>query len=637
MAQTAQSAVEEWFAAIGVAPDYRTMHFWQGDGNPNAAYEINFDGGYIDRSHVKAFVRDNTTGVSHTVTLRFETASMIRVSEVVPATSTLCVYRDTPKNQPLALFVDGAILNAANLDRNAKQSVFAVAELLDGFDATNSMAEEAITRASQALAASQQAGIDAAAAKAAATAAQASATAAAGSASAAQTAAGNAASLAGTANNNAAHALDVANGIDAKATQALTQSAAAVTTANGIDGKATQAQQDAAQALATINNVASNALLDDGSKRYKSLVSKDKSATPIADGFTLSQLGSILSLKFANAVSSIIRFYSDAVRVTGVLQVTDVNDAIYQQLTTGGSINYASWSQVSNKRLGGSPRFEWHWEGTTAVMAYIDTNSSWHLAQSNGAGAVVANRMSVTSEGNIKSGFTGNTLYVTPGRAAFVGGTRAQMGIGDFYKLASFEFNTGGIGGVTYGLENYFGVLRQSAQQAGTSFILGCSDGLQWTKNWIFSATGEMYSPANSNNWKMEPNGYLKGTAYGTAMYIHQWCLNMFAPISDARVKDIVGPATKRALDYVEKVEFVEYDFKEEYKSLGGDHIDVGVTVQQLMDINPAFGKVAVTYKSDGTIADETLTLNTANLIAVLLKSVAELNAEVKELKNARA
>lgn len=257
MAQTLQSAVDVWFASIGTAPDYKTMHYWEGANQ--SEFDINFSGGYISREHVKAFIRNDTTGVANPVALTFLTASRVSVATPVPVGSTICIYRDTPKNAPLALFVDGAILNSVNLDRNAKQSVFAVAELLDRFDATNAMAEEAILRASEAKVAAAQAALDAASAESKVAIAQAAAT-------SAEASAQSAAALAGTADTNASAALSVANGIDAKATQALSNSSQAVATAqdaeavaNAIDSKATTALSQSSAAVATANTALTTA------------------------------------------------------------------------------------------------------------------------------------------------------------------------------------------------------------------------------------------------------------------------------------------------------------------------------------------------------------------------------------------
>ncbi|QDH46328.1 putative tail fiber protein [Aeromonas phage LAh3] len=639
MPQTAQSAVEEWFAAIGTAPDYKTMHFWAGSGQ--STFDINFAGGYIAREHVKCFIREDATGRTVDVSLTFVTASRVTTTNPVPVGWTICIYRDTPKNAPLALFVDGAILNATNLDRNAKQSVFAVAELLDRFDATNSMAEEAILRSSEAMAAAQaaqakatQAAADAATAQAAATSAQSSATAAAGSAS-------NAAALAGTANTNSNHALDVANGIDGKATQAINTANAANSTANGIDAKATQAQTDAAQALATINNVASNVLLNDGSKPFYALKSKDQAPTPLSDGFSFYQWGSEFLAKWGNITTPIYRYAYNIFRFCVPIQVVNGSDStkVYHEISgTSGTINNVGYHQISVAlNQGTAPRFELHRNGSWATLQHIDSSGNHVLSTSNGAGSTTGTRALFPPDGRVLSNYALNSPFTYYGAAAFMGGERNPCGVGDLFRMISQSYNTGGTGGFTYSLDNYIGILRNGTTAADTAFVFGHTDGGSWTKYWRVHASGELYSPENANRWYIQPNGCFWGTGYGNK-YIHEWASQSFAPISDARVKDITGPATKRALDIVEQFEFVEYDFKEEYKDdFGTEHIDIGVTVQQLMEINPVFGKAIATYRDDGSVLDETLSLHTVNLIALLLKSVAELNAEVNELKNARS
>lgn len=635
MAQNMQSAVEVWFASIGTAPDYETMHYWAGTGQ--STFDINFAGGYISREHVKAFIREDDTGVTSTVSLTFQTASRVVTSQPVPVGWTICIYRDTPKNAPLALFVDGAILNAVNLDRNAKQSVFAVAELLDRFDATNAMADEAILRSSQALivaqaaeATSAQASADAAEAKQDANIAQGAATSAADSAS-------TAATLAGTANANANHAVTVAEGIDAKATQALATSNDANTTANGIDAKATQAQTDAAQALATINAVAGNALLDDGSKRFKSLASKDIAPAPLTDGFTIFQWGADMVHRWGNITSSIFTYaYNKFQFMVPVRWVDPANpNTIHHDISNLGNINNVAYMSVTNRHPGGSPRYELHRVGEHASILHLTPTGATTLSSSDGYGNILATQMQVISDGRIVPGYGVSSGFNYYGAAPFQCGERSNFTPGEHTRLISLSYNTGGTGGATYAVDNYLGVYRNGTSAENNTFVLGMTDGNAWTKTWYFAANGKLSSPAqNSSRWFFESNGHLWGTGYGN-QYIHEWASQNFAPLSDARVKDIVGPATKRALDYVEQMEFVEYDFKEEFKDFGEHHIDVGVTVQQLMEVNPAFGKLIATYGADGAVVDEVLSIHLTNLISVLLKSVAELNAEVKLLKNA--
>lgn len=258
MAQTTADAIRDWYAAIGTNPDFKTMHFWPGDGS-TVTFDINFDGGYIDRSHVRAFVRDETTAATTAISLTFDTGSRVRIATPVPVGSTICVYRDTPKNQPLALFTDGAILNASNLDRNSKQAIFAASELLDRFDASNAMAEEAILRASEAKTAAEGAAFAANSAENSASVAQQAAVVAQQNATEAAADASNALSIANSANTTA-------TGIDGKATQALTTAGDAVTTANeakttaeGIEGKADTAISTANSAVGTANTAVTKA------------------------------------------------------------------------------------------------------------------------------------------------------------------------------------------------------------------------------------------------------------------------------------------------------------------------------------------------------------------------------------------
>lgn len=95
-------------------------------------WDLNFSGGYIRREHIKAYV-EGPTGSTTPVTLVFEGPNTITVEPPVATFSTLVVYRDTPKGTPLVDFSDGAIINEANLDLLAKQSVFVAAEMVDRF------------------------------------------------------------------------------------------------------------------------------------------------------------------------------------------------------------------------------------------------------------------------------------------------------------------------------------------------------------------------------------------------------------------------------------------------------------------------------------------------------------------------
>lgn len=280
--------ITEWFMEPSVRANYRTMVYYPGAGQDT--FDINFEGGYINRSDVKAFmVKDDTRDrVNLGVTFVGGSTSRVKVSQVVPKGWTVCIFRDTPKAKPLAQFTDGAIINEKNLDRNAQQAMFAVSEMVDRFDSTVDSVESALKEVYEANQKSEQAIKTANEAKVIAQGAvqtansavtkadQAISTANTASSKAdgaiktaneaksiaqgldAQIKAANATSAkavetANQANATANNALKVANGIDAKATQALNNSTTALNTANGVDAKATQAQKDAKEALEKAN------------------------------------------------------------------------------------------------------------------------------------------------------------------------------------------------------------------------------------------------------------------------------------------------------------------------------------------------------------------------------------------------
>lgn len=279
---------QEWFNFPGTKDNYRTMVYYPGTGG--STFEFNFEGGYINQQDIKAFmVKDDTRDIEY-LTLTFKGPNTVQTNKPVPTGWTICIFRDTPKAEPLAKYQDGAVITAENLDRNAQQAMFAVSEMVDRFDSTVSQVDialkavyEATQTADAALAEAKKATGIAQGAFVTADAAKATANAAAGTANAASQRAEQAAqtaidakntansldgqiksanATAQAANQTAADAKRIAEGVDGKATQAQSDAAAAVKTAteakqiaNSIDAKATQAQKDAAEALRKANEV----------------------------------------------------------------------------------------------------------------------------------------------------------------------------------------------------------------------------------------------------------------------------------------------------------------------------------------------------------------------------------------------
>lgn len=118
-----------------------SVNRFPGDGS-TVTWNLNFSGGYIRREHVKAYA-EAVSGTQTAVTLDWTGPFTVTVTPAVPSGSTLVVYRDTPKDAPLTDFSDGAIINEANLDLLAKQSIFVAAEMVDRFSDVASQAGSA--------------------------------------------------------------------------------------------------------------------------------------------------------------------------------------------------------------------------------------------------------------------------------------------------------------------------------------------------------------------------------------------------------------------------------------------------------------------------------------------------------------
>lgn len=109
--------------------DLYSINVFPGNGT-QTNFEISFAGGYISREHVKAYLR---VGIGQAVPVSFDWIddNTIRYAPAAPLNSVLVVYRDTPRDKPLADFSNGAVLTETSLDLNAKQAVFIAAEAQD--------------------------------------------------------------------------------------------------------------------------------------------------------------------------------------------------------------------------------------------------------------------------------------------------------------------------------------------------------------------------------------------------------------------------------------------------------------------------------------------------------------------------
>lgn len=113
---------------------YATNRF-AGDGT-TTSYEFNFVGKYIARTHVKAYIEDDTTGARTPVTLtdsNFLNDTTLQGLPTTPVGATLVIYRDTPR-YPLVDFSSGSRITEESLDAVARQGIFVAAEAADAGD-----------------------------------------------------------------------------------------------------------------------------------------------------------------------------------------------------------------------------------------------------------------------------------------------------------------------------------------------------------------------------------------------------------------------------------------------------------------------------------------------------------------------
>lgn len=133
-----------------------SINRFPGDGS-TTIWNINFAGGYINKEHVKGYIQDSTTlAVLQTLTFApgdWIGPNQIKIVPAVASTEILTIYRDTPKNQPLVDFTDGAIFTEANLDKVLNQAVFVAAEAVDAIGTGAEDASDAATAAAGSAAA----------------------------------------------------------------------------------------------------------------------------------------------------------------------------------------------------------------------------------------------------------------------------------------------------------------------------------------------------------------------------------------------------------------------------------------------------------------------------------------------------
>ena len=110
-----------------------SQNHWAADG-VTTDWNFTFQGGYISQAHVKAYKKSPEGDITALplVPADFLGPYQVRIVPAVEDGYVLVVYRDTPKDNPLVNFQDGAQVTEPSLDLIARQAVFIGAEVLDG-------------------------------------------------------------------------------------------------------------------------------------------------------------------------------------------------------------------------------------------------------------------------------------------------------------------------------------------------------------------------------------------------------------------------------------------------------------------------------------------------------------------------
>lgn len=109
-----------------------SQNHWLADGS-QTVWNFSFAGGYISRSHVKAYT---STPEGVRTYLSLDDSDLIgpyqlQVTPAVADGDTIVIYRETPIDGPIVNFEDGGAVDEINLDIVAKQAIFAAAEAAD--------------------------------------------------------------------------------------------------------------------------------------------------------------------------------------------------------------------------------------------------------------------------------------------------------------------------------------------------------------------------------------------------------------------------------------------------------------------------------------------------------------------------
>jgi hypothetical protein len=284
---------------------------------------------YLEEDHI--FVSLNGT---LTTAFTFPNASTVQFNTAPAVGVAIRIFRETPLDQPEAVFAGGSTIRASDLNRNNDQLLYVAQE-------SNFEAESATTTANTALVNSTTAISTANGAVSTANTASANASAAVSTANTANSNASAAVSTANTASSNASAAVSTANAAAVDAATAISTANGAVSTANAATSTANTALSNSTAAVSTANTASSNAsaavsTANTASSNASTAVSTANSALSTANTALSNSSTAISTANAASAAVASAVIYQPVVDLTALGLLTPADGDFFElQDSTG--------------------------------------------------------------------------------------------------------------------------------------------------------------------------------------------------------------------------------------------------------------------------------------------------------------
>ena len=378
-----------------------------GDG-VTTQFEFSFSGGYMDKSHVKAYIEDAVSLARTPVEVlptMFVGDYTLNLGVSAPVGKNMVIYRDTPKTGPLVDFTTGSRLTEANLDKVAQQSVFIGAETAD---ATNADVVAQLTVTAQAVLdaanlavasataahtsevnadASEAAALDSANDAAASAASilgavassAANAGAAAASATVATTKAAEASASASTADTRATAAAGSANAAATSATAAAGSASTATAQATTATTKATEAASSATSAASSASTATTQATNASGSASAAAVSASSASASATTAttqaGVATTQAG-IATTQAGNASTSATNAANSATTATTQAGISTTQAGVATTQATNAAASAVSAASSAAAAATALDNFDDRYLGSKTVDPTLDNDGN---------------------------------------------------------------------------------------------------------------------------------------------------------------------------------------------------------------------------------------------------------------------